>query len=168
MTQHKINDEITSLDVMLIDVDGVKRGTVKLEEAKSLASQHGMDLVQFSDNEIPVVKILNYEKFCYNLKKIEKDRKKANKEKGIKEIVIGVHIDKNDLKTKINKIIDLLEEKYKVKVEVKLRGRDLRYKPEAQELVRNVCAYVSGEDIPEVKVNDGLIFAVISPKSKCK
>lgn len=166
MLQHRINDQIAAKQVILIDEDGVKRGVVDIETAKRKAAECSLDLVQFGQGETPLVKLLKYEKYCYQQKKSEKDKKKAQKEKGVKEIVLGINIGPHDFKTKINKIAELLDDKYKVKVEVKLRGREQNFKSDAVELVRKACIEATGEEQHDVRISDGLIFAFVSPKKE--
>ena len=66
-----VNSQIKALNVMLIDVDGDKKGMVTFDEAIKTAQSLSLDLVQVSPkNTEPVVcKILDYGKLVFTKKK---------------------------------------------------------------------------------------------------
>lgn len=74
-----INDEIRASKVLVIKEDGSKE-EMELEQALNLAKELDLDLVQMNIQEIPVCKLMNYEKFIYQKQKREKN-KKRNKNK---------------------------------------------------------------------------------------
>ena len=60
-------------EVRLIDHENTQRGVIKIDQAKEIASNTGLDLVEISpDSSPPVCKILDYGKFLYNIEKQEK------------------------------------------------------------------------------------------------
>ena len=87
--------------------------------------ENNLDLVELSPNAVPpVCKIMNYGKFRYEKTKKEKENKKKQKNIVVKELRIKPHIDEHDKQTKVAQITKFLEKEYKVKVSLKLSGRE--------------------------------------------
>ena len=69
-TNQRINTNITSPEVRLVDVNGKMIGVVSLEEALKQALEASLDLVEIApDSKPPVCKIMNYGKFLYTQSK---------------------------------------------------------------------------------------------------
>ena len=100
----RINDEIYgNYDVRIIG-DGVESKVTSLKEAKEIALRMGLDLVEFNTKPTPpIMKICNYEKLVYELKKQEKKNKQTPTP--IKEIHLSVNIAQHDLETKVKQAI---------------------------------------------------------------
>ncbi|MEM6537898.1 MAG: translation initiation factor IF-3, partial [Pseudomonadota bacterium] len=76
----RINESITSPQVLLIDDTGEKRGVVSTDQAIQIANDAGMDLVEVSPNTTPpVCKVLDYGKFKYQQQKKKNEAKKKQK-----------------------------------------------------------------------------------------
>ena len=80
-----INDQIRIAELMVIGPNGEKMGVKRLEDAKTLASYAGLDLVLMSENSTPAVsKIMDYNKYRYErqkkLKEAQKKQRESNKE----------------------------------------------------------------------------------------
>ena len=61
----------------LIDADGSQRGVVSTRAALEAAMEQGLDLVEVSDKaDPPVCRIMNFDKFRYELKKKQQEAKK--------------------------------------------------------------------------------------------
>jgi len=67
---------------------------------------------------------MDYGKFKYEKTKKEKENKKKQKNVVIKEIRIKPHIDEHDKETKISQIKKFIEKEYKVKISLRLSGRE--------------------------------------------
>lgn len=107
----------------MVDEDGKLLGQYDKNKAMSIARDKELDLVQLSDgqDDIPICKILNYDKFRYQLQKKEKNQQRSLE---VKEIQFGINITEHDKQTKVNHIKDLLVKGHKVKIVVKLKGRE--------------------------------------------
>ena len=122
MKKNRINKEIKSSQVRLVDENGEQVGVITLDEALSKARDAGLDLVEVSPNaEPPVCKILDYNRLRFQKKK---DNKAKNKKKAIKEIKLRPVTDKNDIEIKVKKIIDFLSKGHRVKVSVFYRRKE--------------------------------------------
>ena len=88
---------------MVIGPNGEKMGVKNIEDAKTLASYAGLDLVLMSENSTPAVaKIMDYNKYRYErqkkLKEAQKKQRESNKE--VKEYRLSVTIDVGDFETR--------------------------------------------------------------------
>ena len=136
----KPNDRSVQLDeVRLIGVDGDQLGVVSYSRAKELAVEAGEDLVLVSDTSTPpVVRIKNFGKLCYEQKKNLKAQREHTAAQKIKEIKFHVNIDQHDYETKLNRALDFLEKKFRLKITLALRGREMAHQDMAFELMDKV------------------------------
>jgi len=118
-----VNERIRARQVRLVDKSGKHIGIMGLEEALKLAKERGLDLVQVTKKVFPpVCKILDYGKYLYRQKKKEK-LGKSKRTGEIKGIRLSFGISSHDLETRINQAEKFLEKGYKVRIEMRLRGR---------------------------------------------
>lgn len=125
MTKNRINNQIRSLEVRIIDSGpDIPVGVMKTPDAIALAEEHGMDLIEISPNAVPpIAKIMDYGKFEYEQnKKLKEAKSKAHKTE-TKSIQIKVATGDNDLALKAKKASEWLAEGHRVKVELYLVGR---------------------------------------------
>lgn len=159
----RVNHQIRIPYVRLI-VDGKQMGVVKVEEAKKLSVQMGLDLVEIAPNERPpVCKIMDFGKFKYE------QQKKQNKPKTDtwKEIRLSPVIQENDIDTKIGHLRRFLEKGNHVKVLLKYRGRQMAHVDEGKAVMERVLSSVGGlgkiESHPKLEGKN--LVAVVSPIS---
>lgn len=120
----RINDKIENQTVRLVFEDKTSIVLSK-EEAIKKAQDANLDLVEVVHNSaIPVCKIVNYEKYIYSLQKQEKSNKKKNKSLPIKEVKMGLKIDKGDYLTKMKHIKEFINDGHKVQITIFLKMRD--------------------------------------------
>ena len=105
----------------LIDQNDKQVGIVATEKALALAQEQDLDLIMVTRKvNPPICKITNYGKYLYSLKKREKKPQKTGELKGIR-LTFG--ISGHDLETRINQAKKFIDKDYKIRVEMKLRGR---------------------------------------------
>ena len=75
----------------------------------------------------PVCRILDYGQYKYEIQKREREAKKKQKSQTFKEIRLRVKIDTNDLRTKLRRAGQFLDEGDRVKVTVQFRGREMSH-----------------------------------------
>lgn len=115
-----INERIRARQVRVIDENGKQMGILDLQEALRKAKERNLDLVQVTTKVYPpVCKILDQGKYLYQQKKKGKT-KKAGEIKGVR---LSFGISMHDLETRVNQAQKFLEKGYKVRIEMKLRGR---------------------------------------------
>ncbi|HIJ38266.1 MAG TPA: translation initiation factor IF-3 [Rhodospirillaceae bacterium] len=124
----RVNSEIDSRTIRLIDADGEMVGVVSLREGLDMAVEVGLDLVEVSPNaEPPVCKILDYGKYKYEIQKKKAEARKKQKVIEVKEIKLRPNIDDNDYDVKMRAMRKFLEEGDKVKVTLRFRGREMAH-----------------------------------------
>ena len=97
-------------------------------EALRIAEEAGLDLVKISPNaNPPVCKIMNYGKYVFELSKKAKEAKKNQKVTEIKEIWLSMTIDVGDLNVKAKQAQKFLSSGNKVKVSIRMRGRQMAH-----------------------------------------
>jgi len=103
-------------------------GVMGAREALELALNSELDLVEIASQAVPpVCKIMDYGKFCFERKKKEKEAKKRQHVTEVKEVKFSVNISDGDMDTKIRHVLKFLSDGNKVKICVRLKGREIRY-----------------------------------------
>ena len=126
--EHQLNAEIRDKEVRLIGEQGEQLGIVSSREALAIADEHGLDLVKISPNATPpVCKIMNYGKYLFELNKKAKEAKKNQKVVEIKEVGLSMTIDVGDLNVKAKQTQKFLMSGDKVKVSIRMRGRQMAH-----------------------------------------
>ena len=90
----------------------------------------------------PVCKIMDYGKYKYEMIKREKENRKNQKVVEIKEVRLSATIDTGDMITKSKQALKFLSDENRVKVSLRLRGRQ-RARPElAVKVMNEFCEMV--------------------------
>ena len=135
--EHQLNEEIRDKEVRLIGETGEQLGIVSSREALSIAEEKGLDLVKISPTaNPPVCKIMNYGKYVFELAKKAKEQKKNQKTVEIKEIWLSMTIDIGDLNVKAKQTQKFLSAGNKVKVSIRMRGRQMAHANLGVEVMR--------------------------------
>ena len=110
-----INEQIRAREVRLVG-DNVTPGIYSIHEARKIAEELELDLVEISPTaEPPVCKVLDYQKYLYQQKKKQKEIKAKATKVVIKEIRFGPQTDDHDYNFKLKHAIGFLQEGAKVK-----------------------------------------------------
>jgi len=130
-----------------------------------------LDLVMISDKaDPPVCKILDYQKFLYQLKKKQKEIKANAQKIVVKEIRFGPNTDDHDYNFKLKHAINFLQEGAKVKAYVFFKGRSILFKEQGEILLlrfaQDLEEYGKVEQLP--KLEGKRMIMVVSPKGTKK
>jgi len=121
----RINENIRAEKLRVVGDQGENLGIITREEALEEAKKRELDLVEVTDQtDPPVAKITSYDKYRYQLEKAEKEKQKKQKTSELKNIRITPRSAKNDLETKMKKVVEFLEEGDKVEILIFLKGRE--------------------------------------------
>lgn len=164
-----INEQISAKEVRLIGATGEQLGVMPKAEAMQEAEKAGLDLVQMSyANGIAVCKILNYGKYKFDAVKKEKELKKNQKVCELKEIQLSMTIDKRDLEIKAKRGYEFLDDGNKLKVVLRMSGRQQAYSSKAIEVVKLYCQMVEEKGVceKEPEIVGRNIIVIVSPKKK--
>ena len=163
----RMNEKIRAREIRVIGDDGEQFGILTVNEALALAVEKSLDLVEISPNATPpVCKIMDYGKFKYEKTKKEKENKKKQKNVVIKEIRIKPHIDEHDKETKISQIKKFIEKEYKVKISLRLSGREKLHAESAVKILDEFADSFEETAIVEKKYGKEQVqkFVMLSPK----
>jgi len=152
----RINEQIWSREVRLIDEQGQQLGIMSRDRALQIARERELDLVEVSpDSRPPVCRIINYDKYRYQLEKKEKQQRKTSKKTELKEVRLGVRTGEHDLDFKRKKALAFLKEGRKVKIELVMRGRERAHRDLAREVLNAFLAKIQDES--QVKVDQPIM-----------
>ena len=164
-----INEQITAKEVRLISSDGEQLGVVSYDQALQKAEDEGLDLVMMSANSNPpVCKIMDYGKYKFEAIKKEKEIKKNQNIVDLKEIQLSMTIDTHDIQTKAKHANRFLVSGDKVKVVLRMKGRQQAYAKNGVEIVKKffeLCAE-NGSYEKEPEIVGKNIILIVSPKNK--
>lgn len=165
----RINDDIRAREVRLVSEDGEQLGLVSLSEAKKVAEEKGLDLVEIAPTaKPPVCKTMDYGKFKYEQSKKDKEAKKKQKIISVKEVKLRLNIEDNDFQTKARNAIRFLEDGDKVKVTIMFRGREITHSKLGLELSRKFAETVSdfGKVEKPAKLEGRNMIMILVPKGE--
>ena len=96
--EHKINERIHADQVRLIGEAGEQIGIVPIDEARRIATEATLDLVEVApDSKPPVCRVMDYGKVRYeHKKKLHESHKKAHVSK-LKEVRLRPKTDVHDI-----------------------------------------------------------------------
>lgn len=126
--EHRINDFIRVPVVRLVDQTGAMVGEVPIDQAKRMAREAGLDLVEVAaDAKPPVCKILDYGKFKYAESKSKKKKTKHHASE-LKEVRLRPRTDDHDFQTKLRHAREFLAHGHKVLFTIFFKGREMAHK----------------------------------------
>lgn len=161
----RINDELHgNYDVRIIG-DNIESKVVTLEEAKKIAYDAELDLIEINSKvSPPIMRIASYEKLIYEMKKNAKKNKQTAKP--VKEIQLSVNISEHDLQTKANYAKRFIEDGSKVKVTLTMKGRELSRKEENKRSILEFIVMLEDVAVPESQLRDDGNKTIVTLKKK--
>ena len=163
-----INESIKAKEVRVIDTDGSQLGVLPIREAIAAAAAKELDLVNISPNAVPpVCKIMDFGKYRFEQAKRAKEAKKKQKVVEVKEVRLGLSIDKHDFETKGNHAIRFLKDGDKVKVSIRFRGREFGHPEIGAEIMDRFAEFCSEYAIVEkaAKMEGRNMLMFLAPKT---
>lgn len=109
-----------------------------LAQARSAAEAATLDLVQITDVEPVVCKIMDYGKHVFEAKKQKAAQRKRQKRIQVKEIKFRPGTEEGDYRVKLRNLVRFLENGDKVKVTLRYRGREMAHQEIGAELLKRV------------------------------
>lgn len=109
----------------VIDEEGKNLGVLDTAEALRIARERGLDLIEIAATaNPPVCKITEFGKFKYAHEKFEREHGKKQKQVELKGVRIGFTTGKHDLQMRAKQIAKFLNDGDKVRIDMRLRGRE--------------------------------------------
>jgi len=141
----RVNDKIRAREVRLVAPDGGQIGVKSIEEAKWLANELGMDIVEVApDARPPVCRLMDYGKYKYEQSVRQREARKKQTRTIIKEVKFRPKIDDHDYAVKMRRAVGFLDEGDKVKVTLMFRGREITHPELGERILRRLV-----EDVKE-------------------
>ncbi len=155
------------MTIRVIDENGNQLGIMSASQANKIADEKNLDLVKISPTaNPPVCKIMDYGKFRFDAAKKEKDARKNQKVSEVKEVWLSMTIDTHDLETKAKQAAKFLKNGDKVKVSIRMRGRQQAHAALGVEVMDEFFTLV--EDVGEINkkpLTEGRnIIMILQPK----
>ena len=152
-SKFRVNEEIRLNGNVRIVGEGIESKVVSIEEARSIAEGMELDLVLINPNVAePILKLCNYEKMLYEMKKAAKKNKQSSKP--MKEIQLSVNIAKHDMETKANNARKFLEDGSRVRVILTMKGRELARREENKKSILEFIVMLEDIAVPETTPRD--------------
>ena len=130
--------------------------------AMDLAEADGKDLICISTTVVPITcKIIDYSKYMYKQKKDEKAKSRGQQKNELKEIRITPNIDNHDLERKAMDARKFIAEGYRVRVTMRLRGREEVFKNLYIDVFQAFKDAMAGDYAFTRITNDGRVFSMI-------
>ena len=146
--EQRLNEDITYEQIRLVSDSGEQLGILSPDEARKIAEERGMDLVEIAPNaEPPVCRLMDYGKYLYASAKKKQESKKKQKQITVKEIKFRPGTDIGDYDIKVRNLTKFLDAGNKVKVTLRFRGREMAHQELGMEMLKRV-----EEDLKEIGV----------------
>jgi translation initiation factor IF-3 len=142
----RINEEIRSPNVRLVNEKGEQVGIVPVNEAREYAFGKGLDLVEVAAGaDPPVTRVMDYGKYRYEQEQKAKAARKHQLQVHVKEIKLRPKIGDHDYGTKKGHVVRFLGQRAKVKVTIMFRGRENLHPERGRDLLMRLA-----EDVKEL------------------
>jgi len=152
--RERVNDMIRISPVRCIGPDNEQYGVIELDEAKRMAREAGLDLVEVSaGSRPPVCRIMDFGKYKYQQSKKEHKAKSGSKKTELKEVRLGrsMRIDPHDVQMRVNQARNFLLSGNKVQFIQPFQGREMQHKQAGFERMKGIEDELA--DIAKVEMN---------------
>jgi len=160
---------ITARRVRVTGANGEVLGIIPIDEARKLAYDDDLDLVEISPNaDPPVCKIMNYGKFQFEQNKRLAVAKKKQKQVQVKEIKFRPGTDDGDYQVKLKSLLKFLSDGDKTKITLRYRGREMAHKELGMDVLKRIEKDLEELAIVEQfpKMEGRQMVMVLAPKKK--
>ncbi|MBK7155047.1 MAG: translation initiation factor IF-3 [Sandaracinaceae bacterium] len=167
----RVNERIRVPEVRVIGPDGAMLGVLETHEARRIAREADLDLVEVNPKAVPpVCKIMDHGRFKYEEKKKQNEAKKKQAQVELKEIKLRPKTDEHDIAFKVKHARRFLEEGNKVKITVRFRGREITHPETAQRQIDAMVEAVGDVAIVELypRMEARTMTAMLAPRVKPK
>jgi translation initiation factor IF-3 len=148
----RVNRQIRISPVRVIAPDGAQLGIMEVDAALASAVEQGLDLVEVAPlARPPVVRIMDYGKYKFEMAKQARVAKKKQHIILLKEVKYRPGIEEHDFETKTRHARRFLEEGNKVKVTLMFRGRQIAHPELGKAVVDRVAQQLT--DIAKIETD---------------
>ena len=135
----RVNDKIRISPIRLIDEEGKQLGIVATDEARSLAAERGLDLVEVAPGaRPPVCRLMDFGKYKYAQARKAREAKKKQHIIHVKEVKLRPKIEAHDIDFKMRHARRFLGDGDKVKFTLMFRGREVTHPERGRRILERV------------------------------
>jgi len=163
----RVNRQIRISPVRVIGADGSQLGILDVDVALRMADEQGLDLVEVAPTaRPPVVRIMDYGKYKFEMAKQARIAKKKQHVIELKEVKFRPGIGDHDFATKTGHARRFLEEKNKVKVTMMFRGRQVAHPELGHAVLDRVAKELAdvGKIETQGRLEGKMITMILAPK----
>ena len=144
----RLNEQITVRECRLIGYDGQQLGIYSTVQARRIAEDQNLDLVEIAPNaDPPVCRIMDYGKYKYDQAIKAKQARKNQSKIETKEMKFRPKIDVGDYTTKKKHVLRFLGQGNKVKITIMFRGREMSHPDQGLSILERLA-----DDLKDVAV----------------
>lgn len=137
----KINYKIRAQRIKLIDENRQVLGEFDTQSALRIARERGYDLVEVApEANPPICRLMDFGRYIYEKKRQERAARKHQHRTEVREMRMSLKISDHDYQVKLQKIKELLLDGDRVKVKLRLRGRELLHANLGMKVMERVVA----------------------------
>ncbi len=161
-----VNERIQAGTLRVLSDEGEFLGIMSRNDALSRARTEGLDLVEVAPKaQPPVAKIIDFNKYLYQLAKKTKNEKKGKTE--TKELKIGLFMADHDVARLIRRAGEFLKDGHQVRISLWLKGRELGKKEDAKAfLISFISKIEDAKAVSEPAFHGRVLRVVISYEKK--
>lgn len=151
----------------LINEKGEQIGVMSTQEAINLAEEESKDVILIAMKaDPPVAKLIEYSKHKYQQQQKKQAAKKSAKKSDIKELRLSPFIADGDLDSRIDRVKEFLEDGYKIRLQVRFKGRQITRKEFGYKVIEKITNAVAdnGQLEMEPKLQGKVLTAQLMPK----
>jgi len=173
--QLRVNERIRAQEVRLVGEKGEQLGVMTLSQAREIARNHNLDLVEVAPTSVPpVCRLLDYGKYKYEQAKKEQEARKNQKVSLLREVRLRPKIGNHDFEAKARIAKKLLADGDKVKVTIMFRGREITHPELGRKLLHRMIeslqdvASLERQPVTEGRRMDIILAPAVTQKTKIK
>jgi translation initiation factor IF-3 len=168
--KHRLNREITALNVRLNGVENEPLGIVNIQDALRMAGEADVDLVEIAATaDPPVCRLMDYGKFKYQEQKRAAEAKSKQKIVEVKEVKFRPGTDEGDYAIKMRNLRRFIaEDGDKGKVTLRFRGREITHQDIGMRLLERIRDELADVAVVEhmPKLEGRQMIMVLAPKKR--
>ncbi len=168
--KHRLNREITALNVRLNGVENEPLGIVSIQDALRMSAEADVDLVEIAATaDPPVCRLMDYGKFKYQEQKRAAEAKAKQKVIEVKEVKFRPGTDEGDYAIKMRNLRRFIaEDGDKGKVTLRFRGREITHQDIGMRLLERIRDELADVSVVEhmPKLEGRQMIMVLAPKKR--
>jgi translation initiation factor IF-3 len=141
----KVNRQITAQRVKIVNEDGTMLGEFHIKEAMRMARKKELDLVEVAPKaKPPVCRLMDFGRYLYEKKRQERESRKHQHRTTARGMRFSLKISEHDYQVKLNKVKEFLLDGDRVKISLRLRGREVLHADMALKMLQRMQVDLEG------------------------